>query len=383
MVDGVFPAPFLPALDDSGVTLSGAKLKFYLSGTSTPAAVYSSPSLATSLGSTVTADSAGRFVAIWLDPDTAYRCDITTSADVLIRSIDPVNVAESAVSVSGDEQAFTGDGNTLAFTLVNVDVSSPSYLIIHIDGAYQPISGAYTVSTNRTDTTVTFTSAPPNGSLIKIRYLRAEGARGAAGVPAALTFTYSTTTTDSDPGAGTFRLNSATIASVTAAYIDDLEFWGASVATLLSSFDDSSSTVKGTLTFRGVDTEEAFAAFSVTGSVVDGPGYKKFTLTHLSSGGTWTNGEEFAIGFSRTGDVGATGAGGATYAATFGDGAATTFAISHSLGTRDLSVHVYDAATYAQVFCNVTRTDVNTVTLDTSPTVPTSAQYRVVVQRTA
>lgn len=130
------------------------------------------------------------------------------------------------------------------------------------------------------------------------------GATGPQGATPAITQTYSTTTTDSDPGSGIFRFNNATIASVSAAYLDNNEAGGNSIASLLDTFDDSTATVKGFLIFRGLATSTAFAVFQVTGSVVDGTGYRKLTLTHVASGGTWNNGEAFAISFSRTGDTG-------------------------------------------------------------------------------
>lgn len=137
----------------------------------------------------------------------------------------------------------------------------------------------------------------------------ATGSTGATGATVGVQFTYSTTTTDSDPGSGIFRFNNATIASVTAAYIDNNEAGGSSISAWLDTFDDSTTTAKGTLVIRGVTTATAWAVFSVTGSVVDGTGYRKLTLTHVASGGVWTNGETFAFQFSRTGDKGADGAG--------------------------------------------------------------------------
>lgn len=133
------------------------------------------------------------------------------------------------------------------------------------------------------------------------------GATGATGPAIGVQFTYSTTTTDSDPGAGTFRLNHATIASATAAYIDNLDSGGGTASTWLDTFDDSTNTAKGTLVIRGVTTQSAWAVFNVTGSVTDGTGYRKLNLTHVGSGGTWTTGETFAFNFSRSGDKGVDG----------------------------------------------------------------------------
>jgi hypothetical protein len=68
------------------------------------------------------------------------------------------------------------------------------------------------------------------------------------------------------------------------------------------------------------------------------------------------------------------------YGADVGDGTATSYTITHNLGTRDVQVTVYDnSAPYAEVICDVNHATTNTITLLFS-VAPTSNQYRVVVQ---
>ena len=67
------------------------------------------------------------------------------------------------------------------------------------------------------------------------------------------------------------------------------------------------------------------------------------------------------------------------YAAAFGDGSATSYTITHNLGSRDLTVAVYrNSGNYDEVECDVEHSTTNTVTLKFSAA-PTSNQYRVVV----
>jgi hypothetical protein len=67
------------------------------------------------------------------------------------------------------------------------------------------------------------------------------------------------------------------------------------------------------------------------------------------------------------------------YAANVGDGSATSYTITHNLGTRDVIVAVYEAGSpYAEVVCDVAHATTNTVTLAFS-VAPTSNQYRVVI----
>lgn len=68
------------------------------------------------------------------------------------------------------------------------------------------------------------------------------------------------------------------------------------------------------------------------------------------------------------------------YAANVGDGSATSYTVTHNLGTRDVQVTLYDNTTpYAEVICDVQHTSTSAITLLFS-VAPTSNQYRVVVQ---
>jgi hypothetical protein len=67
------------------------------------------------------------------------------------------------------------------------------------------------------------------------------------------------------------------------------------------------------------------------------------------------------------------------YAANVGDGVATSYTITHNLGTRDVIVSVYEGSgSYAEVICDVNHATTNTITLLFS-VAPTLDQYRVVV----
>ena len=66
------------------------------------------------------------------------------------------------------------------------------------------------------------------------------------------------------------------------------------------------------------------------------------------------------------------------YATAVGNGSLTSIPVTHNLGTRDVAVTVYDAASYEEVLVDSVRTDVNTVTLSFA-TAPTTGQYRVVI----
>lgn len=68
------------------------------------------------------------------------------------------------------------------------------------------------------------------------------------------------------------------------------------------------------------------------------------------------------------------------YAANVGDGAATSFALTHNLGTRDVTVSIYDNSTFEEVFTDVVLTSTSVVTVSFAAA-PANAAYRVVIKK--
>lgn len=68
------------------------------------------------------------------------------------------------------------------------------------------------------------------------------------------------------------------------------------------------------------------------------------------------------------------------YAANVGDGTATSFALTHGLGTRDVVVAIYDNSTYEEVITDVVLTSTSVVTV-TFAVAPASNAYRVVIKK--
>ncbi len=68
------------------------------------------------------------------------------------------------------------------------------------------------------------------------------------------------------------------------------------------------------------------------------------------------------------------------YAATFGDGAATSFVITHNLNTRDVTAEIYrNSGNYDTVLAEVQRTTANSVTVLTD-TPPSPNAFRILVR---
>lgn len=119
-----------------------------------------------------------------------------------------------------------------------------------------------------------------------------------------LFYVFDDSTTDSDPGTGKLRINAATFAASTGGYIDNLDANGATAAAVIDSWDDSASTVRGQLWVRSVASPSVFAALDLTGSVVDGTGYRKLTWTYVGGSGSLAAGDEIMVMFSPKGDQG-------------------------------------------------------------------------------
>lgn len=70
----------------------------------------------------------------------------------------------------------------------------------------------------------------------------------------------------------------------------------------------------------------------------------------------------------------------ARHNATIGDGTATSIAVTHGLNSNDVTVEVYDIGTGETVSVGVTRTNVNTVTIEAFPA-PATNSLRVVIKK--
>jgi hypothetical protein len=152
-----------------------------------------------------------------------------------------------------------------------------------------------------------------SGDLVRVFFTRTGnlGATGATGRPGgeAELYTYSTTTTDADPGNGILRLN-ATPASATTAYIDLLNYAGGDCTAWLDSIVASTSTNKAVLRLGSVGSNNLYHKYYITG-VTTASGYRKLSLTYIGGAGTLsTAAGSLIVAIDRTGDKGDTGTNG-------------------------------------------------------------------------
>lgn len=159
-----------------------------------------------------------------------------------------------------------------------------------------------------TATTQAGTATTQAGTATAQAAAAAASAAAARLATSALDMTFSTSTGDADPGPGTFRLNNANPASATAAYLDNTDADGATISSIIDTWDDSTNTVRGKLTIRSKTDATIRRVYSVTGAVVDGTGYRKLTLSYIGGAGTLAA-ERLYLLFEPTGNKGADGAG--------------------------------------------------------------------------
>ena len=144
------PTPKLQFFDLNGAPLSGGLLYTYVAGTTTPLASYTDSTGNFANTNPIVLDSRGE-ANVWLE-GAIYKFALYTSVGVLIWTVDNINGSTFASNA-------TGDGTTLAFSVVN------GFTAIYINGVYQN-RNTYTVTSG----TVTFSQAPPYTSIIEVVY---------------------------------------------------------------------------------------------------------------------------------------------------------------------------------------------------------------------
>ncbi len=167
-----------------------------------------------------------------------------------------------------------------------------------------------------------------------------------------LAMTFDTGTAAADPGAGRLRFNNATLASATAFYISETGYFGEDIADLLGTWDDSTSTVKGTLKIYKVGAPANFAAYSLTGSMTDSGAYRSGSLTYVDGAGTFANGDPIGVQFTRTGDKGEQGAAGGGISWTW-----DTSTTDADPGTGDIRANNATTASITEFYVSTTDAD--------------------------
>ena len=122
-------------------------------------------------------------------------------------------------------------------------------------------------------------------------------------------YTFSTTTTDSDPGNGFLRFNNATQNLTTAVRLDLLDSFSTDWTDAIDALDASTNTVKGLLQVVHREDASKWILFAVS-SVGSESGYRNVTVSYIDSSAAspFANNDPVVVHFSRAGDGAATSA---------------------------------------------------------------------------
>jgi hypothetical protein len=150
-----------------------------------------------------------------------------------------------------------------------------------------------------------------NATVAEMKDIVSQAAVIAAGGAFAIPYVFDATTTDADPGAGKLRLSSTTQNAATVMRLD-LTSAGQDYTTLIDTFDDSSSAVKGSIRLVKQGDLTKWMTFNLT-ALATPSGYRNLTVvcTDSSTTSPFANGDALMLSFQRTGDKGDKPLGGA------------------------------------------------------------------------
>ena len=209
----------------------------------------------------------------------------------------------TAVGPTGTSFRWQGayDGSSTYAVNDAVGYIGNSYMCISPTTGHDPTNGSYW------DIMAQKGSMGPSGAP------GSPGAKGEAGGAVSIVYAFSATTTDSDPGDGTLRLSNSTQNASTVIRADLMDSTAQDWSAILSTFADSTNTVKGYIRLFSNVYPYKFLLFSVS-AVASPTGYKNISVSNVgsSTSSPFSDGDLITLCFERVGDVGATGATGPT-----------------------------------------------------------------------
>ncbi len=141
----------------------------------------------------------------------------------------------------------------------------------------------------------------------------ATGATGSSGRDAGLKYTYSTDTANNDPGSGTIKFNSTTLASINILRISETDGDSNSTSALIQTWDDSTtSTTRTTITMVKDGSPGNILVLQIAGNIADNGTWDSSNVSYVTSTGSFANNDTVKLFYARTGDQGATGSTGLT-----------------------------------------------------------------------
>lgn len=221
----------------------------------------------------------------------------TGTLDVV--SVKPTYAAQRVIN-RPDEITVVGNQLTLANIpptgTKNIIVFSPSSLL---GAANNAAAAAATSETNAAASAATATAQTA------IAVAAADEAQASSQL-IGFRWDFDSSTVMGDPGTGEFRLNNATLASVTAIALNDTsaDSGAPDVSPYILTWDDAVNAVRGTLLLRNADDPTDFVVYDITGASTDNSGWTQLAVTYRAGSGTLVAGDTCLFQFNRAGDAG-------------------------------------------------------------------------------
>ena len=213
---------------------------------------------------------------------------------------------QNGVTVSTDILTWDDSTTTIRGNLMIYDINDRStYARFNITGASTDASGYVKLAVTHVASNNTFSAADE----LSVHFSRSgnkgdtgsQGPQGDTG-GSGLAMTWSSSTSDADPGAGKVAFNNGTLSSVSILYVDDADDAGSDISSFVQSWDDiSNSIARGIIQITKEGTPTTYANFKVTGAVTDASGYTKVPVTHIVSSGTFSNTDGIEVNFNYSG----------------------------------------------------------------------------------
>jgi hypothetical protein len=301
--------------------INGGNIDGTVIGASTPAAA-TFTNLTVSTGSTInfsgaTVSNGGTFTTV-----TISGGSITGITDLAIADggtgASTASVARTnlGVAIGTNVQAYDAGLQSISGLTTTADqmiytTSSDTYATTSLTSAGRALLDDASASAQRT-TLGLGTLATQDANSVAITGGTISGISNLSDPGTSLQYTFSTTTTDSDPGSGIVRLNNATQNAATEIYIDDEDNDGTNVSGVIALLagGNNPSSVLGYVTIRKEFAPENFITMKIT-TLTSASGYTKLVGTvEASSGATpFSDTDNLYFSIDVSGDKGDPGAG--------------------------------------------------------------------------
>jgi hypothetical protein len=262
---------------------------------------------------------------------SAARTNLGVAIGTNVQAYDAGLQSISGLTTTADQMIYT--------------TSSDTYATASLTSAGRALLDDASASAQRT-TLGLGTLATQNANSVAITGGTISGISNISDPGTSLPYTFSTTTTDSDPGSGIVRFNNATQNAATEIYIDDEDSDGTNVSGVIALLagGNNPSSVLGYVTIRKEFAPENFVTMKIT-TLTSASGYTKLVGTvEASSGATpFSDTDNLYFSIDVSGDKGDPGAGDLSGPGSSTDNAVVRWDGTSGATTQNSSVTIDDS----------------------------------------